>query len=266
MRSRLGASSLAVAHETLGARHVSLWRKSGIFRMEVCGCESITHYDHRDQDQISELSHASREQGVEICAVHAPAGLLLSSSCEETRRKAVRQAAAAMDAAVEMGASLFVCHLGATKASEASARDLLETAVHASLQIGVENDVGTELHDYVELADRIGSDRFGVVVDIGHLRRADGSNPFTEEETAYDSMALCGSRLVHVHLHDYNRTGPKMDHWPPFMGDIKWGEVFRALKDIEYDGVIMFEPSWVHPNVLDSIAGFPARFAGHGWR
>jgi len=251
-----------VAHETLGARHISLWRESGIFKMEICGCESITHYDHRDQDQVADLSYASREQSVEIYSVHAPAGLLLSSSCHQTRRKAVSQATAAMLAAARMGASLFVCHLGVTKASETSARDLLETAVHTSLRLGVENDVGTELHDYVELADRIGSDRFGVVVDIGHLRRADGANPFTEKGRAYESMALCGSRLVHVHLHDYNRAGAKMDHWPPFQGDIKWGGVFRALKDIEYDGVLMFEPSWVHPNVLDSVAGFPARFAG----
>ena len=126
------------------------------------------------------------------------------------------------------------------------------------------------------------SKRFGIVVDIGHLwdpaSDPDGENPFTKKDGAYAELAKCGPFLRHVHLHDVRKDG---DHHLPFMGDIRWGELFCALKKVEYGGTFMFEPGGLwgekrrsdrnrevlgHPvedtaEILALIASFPDRLS-----
>ena len=93
------------------------------------------------------------------------------------------------------------------------------------------------------MVDEIGSDRFGMTVDIGHLRDRDGINPFVKREKARQTLAQCGDRVFHVHLHDSIPVKEKPDHRPPLYegGMIEWGEVFAALKDIGYKGALIFE-------------------------
>jgi len=79
-------------------------------------------------------------------------------------------------------------------------------------------------------------------------------------------MAGCGHRLFHVHLHDFADTG---DHHPPFDGNIRWEEIFRALQDIGYEGEFMFEaaPKISVEETLRKIAAFPQRFVnGYGMK
>ena len=73
-----------------------------------------------------------------------------------------------------------------------------------------------------------------MIVDIGHTRDADGVNPFTTPEAARRTMAFCGNRLIHLHLHDFRET----DHLAPMDGDIEWGEIFEAFRDIDYKGTV----------------------------
>ena len=72
------------------------------------------------------------------------------------------------------------------------------------------------------------------------------------------------ARLIHLHLHDFLET----DHIAPMDGNLQWAEVFGALKDIDYQGVFMFEalfPPERRENrpeyVLGKTAEFPQAFA-----
>ena len=48
---------------------------------------------------------------------------------------------------------------------------------------------------------------------------------------------------------------------PAFDGNIEWGEVFAALKDIDYKGELMFEVSRATAeDVLRKTAAFPKTF------
>ena len=70
------------------------------------------------------------------------------------------------------------------------------------------------------------------------------------------SVKSC-ERLFHLHLHDFTDT----DHIPPFDGNIQWGEIFAAFKDINYEGVFMFEATSPTPEeVLRKTAAFPKTF------
>ncbi len=110
-------------------------------------------------------------------------------------------------------------------------------------RIKLTTENGRNLRDYMAVVDDINSDRFGMIVDIGHTRDSDGINPFVKKEKARQTLAQCGNRVFHIHLHETFDLEQKADHRPPLHknGIIEWGEVFAALKDIDYRGELVFE-------------------------
>jgi len=112
--------------------------------------------------------------------------------------------------------------------------------------------------------DKIGSKRFGLTVDIGHIRDAEGVNPLIKQGRAGEVFAQGGRRVWHLHLHDTFNLKTRPDHRPPMHPDgiIEWGEVFAAIKAINYRGVFLFEDGrgeepeqWIR-----QTAAFPKNF------
>ena len=257
IRRRLGISSVVrPAAERFGAGHIGMIREAGITRLEICGYHPPTHYDYHDAAQISEITAECRRQGIDIVSVHCP-NLPYDCPYEEVRRTVVREAVASARVAEEMGASVYVVHFGTNDRSGRTVHEMLDHLDGCSIKLATEN--GTNLKEYADFVDMIGSDRLGMVVDIGHTRDEDGINPFVKQERARETLALCEHRLIHLHLHDFADT----DHYPPFDGDIKWDEIFSALQAIGYAGELMFEPV-ARVSIADTLsktAGFPSQFA-----
>jgi len=257
IRARLGFSTIAMpGNQPIGARQIAMIREAGISRVEICGLHPPTHFDYRDRAQVSEIIWECRAQGVSVVSVHGP-GIPYDCPYEGVRKVVVEEALVAARAAEEMGASIFVAHFNITEPSQRTAEDMLEQLDGSSIKLTVEN--GGDLRDFAAFVDRVGSDRFGMVVDIGHTRDEDGVNPFIKKERARETMALCGHRLMHLHLHDFRDT----DHHPPFDGNVQWDEIFLALQDVGYTGEIMFE-AVAQTSLQDTLrktAAFPEEFA-----
>ena len=234
-------------------------REAGITRIEICGLHPPTHYDYHDGAQVSEITSECQKQGIAIVSVHGPS-LPYDCPYEEVRRAVTKEAVASARVAEEMGASIFVAHFNTNDCSERTVRELIEHLEGTEIQLAVENlpDV-PELDDYLTFVDRIACPRFGITVDIGHTRDADGINPFVKTERAREAMVGCGHRLLHVHLHDFTDT----DHYPPFDGSIQWGEIFSGLQDIGYTGEYMFEAvaRVSLEDTLKKTSAFPNEFA-----
>ena len=193
--------------------------------------------------------------------MHSP-GFLYNSEVEENRQNAVAEGVVAAKVAEEMGAGVMVCHFHTKQESEKSITEMLDRLEGHSIKLAIEN--GQDLADYTALVDKIGSDQFGMVVDIGHTRDEDGVNPFVKKDRARETMAQCSERLIHLHLHDWVDS----DHFSPLDGSIQWAEVFAAFKDVDYQGVLMFEAAYapgkrpdLSPDyVLGKVASFPQAF------
>ena len=82
-----------------------------------------------------------------------------------------------------------------------------------------------------------------MVLDVGHETNKEDINPFTEHDKARGAVLQCGDCLHHVHLHETLPIKEKPDHRPPLHPDgiIRWQEVFRGLKESDYQGVFLFE-------------------------
>ena len=258
IEERLGISTAIFEKSVLGAREIAAIREAGIVRIEMY--LRPWHYDYRNCTQVSAIKAECRKQGVSIVSVHGPSFFDPDNPSEdEGQREAdVKEGIMAARAAEELGASIFVGHFGVDEQSEKTVTEMLEQLHGSPLKLTCENlPPYPPLPDCMAFVDKIGSDRFGITVDIGHPRDPDGINPFTKKERARQTMAQCGKRLFHLHLHDFTDT----DHIAPFNGSIEWGEVFAALKDIDYKGELMFEAT--HPTaeeVLRKTGAFPKTF------
>jgi len=259
--------------ERLGEQHFSLLRSLGISKLEI-----FFGWDTGDKKEARQIALGAKNQGLEIVAVHGPSGKFSSAYddglTEEERSRAVKKAILMGEGALEMGASILVCHFGITDASEQSVRELLDYFKGTPLILGGEN-VGQavsglkesdDVADFIRFTAKIHSDRFGLVLDLGHARDSDGINPFIKKENACKTVTLCKQWLIHVHLHDCVNGG-NVDHYPPFDGDIQWLEIFRALHDMQYAGAFMFEPVYegydsqhaATKNVLEKVGSFPKK-------
>ena len=261
IEERLACSTIVFPRDRLlRAEDISKMREFGITRIEICALGTPGHLDLHDRAHISEIVSECENQGVSIVSMHSP-GFLYFSEEEDNRKNAVAEGVFAAKVAEEMGAGVMVCHFRTDEPSEKSVTEMLDQLEGHSIKLGIEN--GRDLADYTAFVDKIASDRFGMVVDIGHTRGEDEVNPFVKKERARENMAQCGKRLIHLHLHDWVDG----DHFSPLDGTIEWAEVFAAFKDIDYQGVLMFEAAY-HPEkrelspeyVLGKVASFPEAF------
>lgn len=234
------ALSMAIYQRTqLGAQQIAEVRQAGIRRIELSSIPRSLNLG--DRQQLSDILRACERQGVTIVSVHGPFRLPYGSEDEEARQLVVRESLAAIRCAETVGASIYVAHFGYGEHSRRTVCELLRRTDGFRIKLTTEN--GKDLRDYMAIVDRIGSDRFGLTVDIGHARDSDGVNPFVRKDRARATLAQCGDRLFHIHLHETFDLEQQADHRAPLhdKGIIEWGEIFAALAEIGYSGELVFE-------------------------
>ena len=241
IEARFGLSTAIYQKCRLGAQHIAAIRRAGITRIELSIIQDCL--DYRDRDQASEILSECKNQGIAVVSVHGPFKLPYASDDEDARRTVVEESLAAIRFAEEMGASVYVAHFGFSEHSKRTAHQLLERTDGSPIRLTTENQAGQDLMPYVEVVDAVDSDRYGIIVDIGHIRDGSGGVSLAKKGEASRVLTPCGNRVFHVHLHESFDLDEKIDHWPPMHPDgiILWDEVFAALKEIGYTGELIFE-------------------------
>ncbi|MBN1669920.1 MAG: sugar phosphate isomerase/epimerase [Kiritimatiellae bacterium] len=254
------AISCAIFRKRLGAAEMAQIRAAGIRRVEIsCGC---ARFHPANRGQIDELMRVCRNEDMRIVSFHT-SDIPLSSEDPAARADAVQEALALFRVAAEMGAGVVTFHLRRNEATRRSIDELLLSAAEMPIVFGVENTGAIRVADAVRLVDEVGSDRFKMLLDIGHEKR-EGVNPCTQKESAAAMVAECGDRLCAVHLHETFPVKEKADHRPPLHenGIIEWSEVFSGLHRIGYEGLLVFEDGrGENPQEWIQYTGtFPERF------
>jgi len=259
---RMGISMAVYQKERLGARHVAAVREAGITHIELTVLPQS--FDVQNRAQVAEILAESRRQKVTIVSVHGDLQRKHNDPDEEKRRDAAAHLLDEIRFAEEAGAGILVAHFGTNDQSRKTVTELLDKTEDFHVRLTVENMSGG-LRPYAAFVDKIGSKRFGLTVDIGHLRDPDGINPMIKQGRAAEVFAEGGKRVWHLHLHDTFNLETKPDHQAPMHPDglIEWGEVFAGLSAIDYRGIFLFEDGrgedpqeWVR-----LAATFPQNFA-----
>lgn len=130
---------------------------------------------------------------------------------------------------------------------------LLEDAKAAGVKIALENmfgkknpETGRQLpnvcslgEEFADFYDALPSEYFSCCVDIGHCALVG--------DTPENVLRVMGDRVTCLHVHD-NDTYDDW-HFPPFVLDLNWTEIAKALADINYQGYITLEAD----NILADI-------------
>ena len=100
----------------------------------------------------------------------------------------------------------------------------------------------TTLYEAINYVDELGLDNLGVQPDVYHMN--------IEEGTIADALRAAGSRIKHFHLNETN-------HCHHGMGHADYGEIFRVLKGIDYDGYLATYMPRTTQEILHSTPGNP---------
>ena len=104
--------------------------------------------------------------------------------------------------------------------------------------------------EFAEYYDALPKEHFSCCVDIGHCGLV-GS-------TAGEMIRVLGDRVACLHTHD-NNEGDDL-HYPPFMFDLNWDDIARALAEIDYNGYITLESECVYDQMQLDIVPFMAKY------
>ena len=235
--------------------------RHGIRRIELL--ESREQYDMGDQRSMEVVGQMLANCGIEVAAYHCHRTSFGEIETEEQRQERVDLCRRQIDTMLELGGRLWGCHAG--PADDIMVKSYEELSRHVEgteATIAVENfsREGVSVEDRVAFLDEMDHPQVGMILDIGHVRDADGANPMTLAGGPTRILGLCGHRLRHLHLHGFKDS---RDHHPPLVeGDgIQWVELFEKLRAVDYPGDFNFEPSGdpVHAGALDYTSRAPRR-------
>lgn len=112
--------------------------------------------------------------------------------------------------------------------------ELQETLKELNIRVCLENLTGCcrSADDINRLIDRLDEKYFGICLDTGHLNMC--------EQSQRDFIIKAGKRLHALHIAD--NEGKTDQHMMPFgRGNVDFGEVVNALRQVEYNGLFNLE-------------------------
>jgi len=208
-----------------------------------------------DEERFKEILLCEKELaekvGIKIHQVHGP-WRVPKDSTEEDRRERMEKMQKSIRAASILGCKYWVIHPLMPCGMDDLATGLSDTTWEINLSfmknlVGYAKEYGITIcfenmpmnnfsiskpEDILEFVKAINDDNFKICLDTGHLAR------FQVSKTG-DAIRLLGDNIKVLHVHD--NMGDSDTHQFPYTGIIDWEDFGRALKDINFDGVLSME-------------------------
>lgn len=146
-----------------------------------------------------------------------------------------------LDAHVAENRKLYGCH--AAKAAQVGIRFAFENLKDAHI-------FSSRTEDLLALYEEFRDENCGICWDVGH-------GQLTHGDCQTEAIAQLGKRIIALHVHD--NQGAKDDHFPPFLGSIRWEALMPALKKAGYRGYLNYEIA-ANRNLPDSLRDDMARY------
>lgn len=218
-------------------------------------CESC-HFSPDSLQVSDEVLQILKDENMDLSVHGSFFDINLGSYYPKIRAFAVERAKQAIDLCASIGSNIITFHPGYFLSPDhqelweelkqkfhESIEKCLNYARKKNVRIGLEN-IQVPYFFYSDLKElgRFVENKhdLGITLDIAHsylLKRQNGSES-PEEEISRDITKL-GESIEHVHLHDNTGGGDK--HLPPGEGEINFGPIIQALREIGYDHRVIVE-------------------------
>lgn len=228
------------------------YEKAGIKAMELALAES--EYLTFDYEKAK---YWADTHNVKLWSLHLPfrptESVDLSSFEEDVRNGTVEYYSEIIKKASRCGVKLFVVHPNSTEPMEEGevraeririikeCLDILaENAAKEGAVIAVENlprsCIAKNSNELLELISA--NNKLRVCYDTNHLM----------DQDAGEFIEAVGDKIVTLHISDYDFINER--HWLPGEGKNDWQKILKALKNVGYNGVWMYEIRFTCPNTI----------------
>jgi sugar phosphate isomerase/epimerase len=253
----LGASTLFAAHtEPLTPALLDQLQQLDVVAIEIADYHPNFTYD--DASWLDQARAWLTDRGLALHSVHAHferrvPGSDLSAPDEATRRESVAVYRGALAALSRLGGDILVTHhipipspegqpeehAWRRRAFATSLRELARVAADLGVRLAIENGGSgwrADVAHLLALLGDAGSDAggghavLGICLDTGHQHLHGG---------VAEAIRLGGRAISTLHVHDNH--GARDEHILPLDGTIAWAPVVRALREVGYAGVFMYE-------------------------
>lgn len=248
----LGASTLFAAHaDPLVPRLLDWMRQLGLVAIEIADYHA--NFDYGDTAWLDRVRGWLTERGLALNSVHAHferrcPGSNLAAPDRAARRESVAIYRGGLEALARLGGDILVTHHIAVPAPDRypeehaqrrrafvdSLRELVAVASDLGVRLAIENAAAgwhADVRPLVGLIDDAEAHRIvGICLDTGH-RHLHGD--------VASAIRDASSALITLHLHDNH--GERDEHLLPLQGTIDWSSVLRALREVQYAGVFLYE-------------------------
>ena len=227
-----------------------LLKEAGIKYLEVKPKEG--HFNYYDPKYLDEMYKEFKRNGIKVISMHMPIhGADISLIEEYDRVWSIREVEKTALALLRLRGEILVVHPGSKikdekmrkarrEKSEQSLEEILKFCEQWGIKIALENTLpgktGDSISEILEIVKKFDSKNLGICLDTGHCN-------ITSSLYNHNGVAEClpeiKDYLCHLHIHD--NYGKSDDHSLPFEGNINWKKFVKGLKEINYQGVFMFE-------------------------
>ena len=212
------------------------------------------------QKKVEDLGETAAKLGLEIYQCHTPydKGCCIATwpyvKTEEDMiffRKMLRRS---IEASAMLGVKWAVYHpltfpelnferMPSMEANRAFFDEFVELGIQHGVGAAFENQLpsldrkfptrfGSHYEELIALADSYHDPLVGICWDTGHANQM----KFHQDR----AIRALGSRLKALHIND-NHYGHRDEHLLPYMGEVDWEAVTRALKEVGYTGTLNYE-------------------------
>lgn len=235
----------------LNEEYFKKMKDSGVDAVEIsCASADYEKLDYRA------IQQAADRTGIILWSFHYPFSpfdkLNLASLDENVRRASVAYLSELTRKASDIGIKRFVVHASGEPIAEENRAESLRVARESIAELAV---VAKECGAVIAVEDlprtclgNCHGDILALIGDDPTLGVCFDSNHLTAER-GEDFLAAVGHRLITVHISDFDFINER--HWLPGEGKIDWTSMMQALDATGYDGVFLYELSFVSTKTIE---------------
>lgn len=241
---KVGLSTPGYVNESL----FELYQKAGISYMEVSVDKGKS-----DNLNFDDLKRFSKQYNVNLWSFHLPFWPFaeIDISNKEVSEKTIKYLSEFIKKASNIGIDKFVIHASGEpieesqrgdrmKCAKQSLSELARIAKENNSVVAVENlprtCLGRNSDDILELISV--DDNLKVCFDTNHLLK----------ENPIEFIQKLGNKIITTHISDYDFIDER--HWLPGEGMLDWQAIIKALKNVGYDEMWLYEIDFECPYTI----------------